>query len=60
MNQKICDLCKMPISQIDRVYFVAYGEVSKIPLIKGNSKKGEVCYSCCKKIEQAIENLKSK
>ena len=59
MNQKICDLCKSVISQVDRTYFVSYGEVSKFNLMGGgNIKKGEICYACCKKVEKSVEDLK--
>lgn len=60
MNQKLCDLCKKDFSPIDRVYFVSFGEVSKIPMMKSNQKSGELCYACCKKVEEAIHKLKSK
>lgn len=58
MNQKLCDLCKKEISTIDRIYTIVYGEKSKIPLMKGNMKSGEICYSCCKLVEEAIIKLK--
>lgn len=58
MNQKLCDLCKKQLSQIDRVYFVSFGEKSSIPLMKGNVKSGEICYDCCKKVEDAVSKLK--
>ena len=58
MNQKLCDLCKTEIGAIDRVYFVSFGEKSKVPLMKGNSKSGEICYACCKLVEEAVSKLK--
>lgn len=58
MNQKLCDLCKKQLSQIDRVYYVSYGEKSNIPLMKGKTKSGEICYDCVKKVEEAVTKLK--
>ena len=57
MNQKICDLCKEPMSEIDHVYFVSYGERSAIPLM-GKKKNGEICFNCYKKVDSAIQALK--
>lgn len=47
------------MSQIDRIYFVSYGEKSSNILMKGKGKTGEICYDCCKKVEESINKLKA-
>lgn len=57
-TRKECDLCGIEISAIDDVYFVHIGKSSKIPFVGNQQKRAEICYSCCKKVELFITNMK--
>lgn len=53
-----CDICGKEISEIDRTYFVSYGEKKKGIFDKALSKSGSICYECAKAIQEFIQKRK--
>lgn len=58
VRTKNCVLCGNIFNNYDRIYFVAYGEKSKIPLMPNKEISGQICYDCCRKVDLAIRALK--
>lgn len=61
MDKKFCDLCKEEIGEIDRVYFVDYGEVPTGilgSLGRNKTKKNEICRECVDRVGKYIGTIR--
>lgn len=59
MEKTFCDICKKEISQIDRTYFVSYGEKKTGMFGPNRNKTGLICYDCVKSIDKFIQDKKA-